>query len=176
MNFLRLNNNRSSLSVLGVLQALPSGIWALGFVSMFMDTSYELVHCLLPVFMSTVLGASMTTIGFVEGVGEASAAIIKIFSGTISDYIGKRKLLAVLGYGLAAVTKPIFPLASSIHWVFAARLIYRIGKGIRGTPRDVIVADIAPERLRGAAYGLRQSLDSVGVHLSDCCHTGEILM
>jgi len=134
----------------------------LGFVSMFMDTSSELIHCLLPVFMATVLGASMTTIGLVEGVAEAAAAITKVFSGAMSDYLGKRKFLAGLGYGLAALTKPIFPLATTIGWVFAARFIDRIGKGIRGAPRDALVADIAPPELRGAAYGLRQSLDSIG--------------
>jgi MFS family permease len=141
---------------------LPAGIWALGLVSMLMDTSSELVHSLLPVFMATVLGVSMTTIGVVEGVAEATAAITKVFSGAISDHLGKRKLLAVLGYGLAAVTKPVFPLATTIGWVFTARFIDRIGKGIRGAPRDALVADITPRELRGRAYGLRQSLDSVG--------------
>ncbi len=132
---------------------------------MFMDISSELVHSLLPVFMATVLGASMTTIGLVEGVAEAGAAIMKVFSGAISDYLGKRKWLAGLGYGLAAVTKPIFPLATTIEWVFAARFIDRVGKGIRGAPRDALVADIAPRELRGAAYGLRQSLDSIGAFI-----------
>jgi MFS family permease len=130
-----------------------------------MDTSSELVHSLLPVFMATVLGASMVTIGVVEGVAEATAAITKVFSGTLSDYLGKRKSLVVLGYALAAFTKPIFPLATSIEWVFAARFVDRIGKGIRGAPRDALVADIAPPHLRGAAYGLRQALDSVGAFL-----------
>jgi MFS family permease len=141
---------------------LPAGIWTLGLVSMFMDISSELIHSLLPVFMATFLGASMTTIGLVEGVAEAAAAVTKIFSGAISDYLGKRKILAVLGYGLAAVTKPIFPLATTIGWVFVARFIDRIGKGIRGAPRDALVADLAPRGLRGTAYGLRQSLDAVG--------------
>lgn len=144
---------------------MPAGIWALGFVSMLMDISSELIHSLLPVFMATVLGASMTTIGLVEGLAEGTAAITKIFSGAISDYLGKRKLLAVIGYGLGALTKPIFPLADSIGWVFAARFIDRIGKGIRGAPRDALVADIAPAELRGSAYGLRQALDSVGALL-----------
>lgn len=144
---------------------MPAGIWALGFVSMFMDISSELIHSLLPVFMSTVLGASMITIGIIEGIGEAAASITKVFSGAISDYLGKRKLLAVIGYGLAAVTKPVFPLAISINWVFAARFTDRIGKGIRGAPRDALVADIAPIELRGAAYGFRQSLDSVGAFI-----------
>lgn len=141
---------------------MPAGIWVLGLVSMFMDISSELIHSLLPVFMATVLGASMTTIGLLEGVAEATAAITKVFSGAISDYLGKRKLLAGLGYGLAAVTKPIFPLANTIGWVFVARFVDRVGKGVRGAPRDALVADLAPSELRGAAYGLRQSLDSFG--------------
>jgi len=143
-------------------RALPGGIWALGLVSMFMDISSELVHSLLPAFMATVLGTSMATIGLIEGIAEATAAITKVFSGAISDYMGKRKLLAGIGYGLAALTKPIFPLADAIGWVFAARFIDRIGKGIRGAPRDALVADIVPIEMRGAAYGLRQSLDGVG--------------
>jgi len=130
-----------------------------------MDVSSELVHSLLPVFLTSVLGASMLTIGMIEGVAEATAMIVKVFSGVISDYFGKRKLLAVTGYALAALSKPVFPLATSIGWVFGARFIDRIGKGIRGAPRDALVADIAPESLRGAAYGLRQALDSVGAFI-----------
>jgi MFS family permease len=156
------NNTRSAPPALRPLRALPAGIWALGLVSMFMDISSELIHSLLPVFMATVLGVSMTTIGLVEGFAEAAAAITKVFSGAISDYMGRRKLLAGIGYGLAALTKPIFPLANTIGWVFAARFTDRIGKGIRGAPRDALVAEIAPRELRGAGYGLRQSLDSVG--------------
>ncbi len=129
---------------------------------MFMDISSELVHSLLPIFMATILGTSMVTIGIIEGFAEGAAAITKVFSGAISDYCGKRKFLAVTGYALSAVTKPIFPLATTIGWVFGARFVDRIGKGIRGAPRDALVADIAPLQLRGAAYGLRQSLDSVG--------------
>lgn len=144
------------------LRGLPAGIWALGLGSLFMDISSELIHSLLPVFMATVLGASMVTIGIVEGVAEATAAITKIFSGALSDYLGKRKLLVVLGYALAALTKPIFPLATSIGWVLTARFVDRIGKGIRGAPRDALVADLAPPEVRGAAYGLRQALDSIG--------------
>jgi len=143
-------------------RALPGSIWALGFVSLFMDTSSELIHSLLPVFMASVLGASVATIGMIEGIAEATAAISKVFSGAISDYFRKRKFLVLLGYGLAAFTKPVFPLAQSIGWVFAARFIDRIGKGIRGAPRDALVADIVPPEMRGAAYGLRQALDSVG--------------
>ncbi len=127
-----------------------------------MDISSELIHSLLPIFMVTVLGASMVTVGIIEGVAEATAAITKVFSGTLSDYFRKRKFLLVLGYALAAFTKPIFPLATSVSWVFAARFIDRVGKGIRGAPRDALVADLAPPQLRGAAYGLRQALDSVG--------------
>jgi MFS family permease len=145
-----------------MFKRLPAGVWALGFVSMFMDTSSELVHSLLPSFMATTLGASMFTIGIVEGVAEATAAITKIFSGVLSDYWGKRKGLVVTGYGLAAFTKPIFPLSSSIASVFTARFIDRIGKGIRGAPRDALIADITDEGQRGNAYGLRQSLDTVG--------------
>ncbi len=146
----------------GFFRKLPKGIWALGFVSMFMDTSSELVHSLLPILMATTLGASMIIIGIVEGFAEAAAAITKVFSGVISDYFQKRKFLAVVGYGLAAITKPIFPLATSIGWVFGARFVDRIGKGIRGAPRDALVAEIAPVQLWGAAYGLRQALDSTG--------------
>ena len=137
----------------------------LGLVSLFMDTSSELVHSLLPVFMASVLGASMTTIGIIEGVAEATVAVTKVFSGALSDYLGRRKLLAVIGYGLAALSKPFFPLAQSIGWVFTARFVDRVGKGIRGAPRDALVADIVHSDSRGAAYGLRQSLDSVGAFL-----------
>jgi MFS family permease len=146
-------------------RTLPASVWALGFGSLFMDTSSELIHSLLPVFMATVLGASMVTIGIIEGIAEATAAIVKVFSGVLSDYLGKRKFLVVFGYALAAFTKPVFPLATSISWVFAARFVDRIGKGIRGAPRDALVADITPPPLRGAAYGLRQALDSVGAFL-----------
>jgi MFS family permease len=142
--------------------AIPSGVWALGLVSLLMDTSSELIHSLLPVFLVSTLGASMVTLGLIEGVAEAAASITKVFSGVLSDYLGRRKLLAVIGYGMAAVVKPLFPLAPMVGWVFAARFIDRIGKGIRGAPRDALVADLAPPHLRGASYGLRQSLDTVG--------------
>lgn len=127
-----------------------------------MDASSELIHSLLPMFMVTTLGASMITVGLIEGVAEATAAITKVFSGALSDYLGKRKLLLVLGYALGAVTKPVFPLANSVGWVFAARFTDRVGKGVRGAPRDALVADITPAPMRGAAYGLRQALDSTG--------------
>ncbi len=140
---------------------IPSGIWAIGFVSLFMDASSELVHALLPALYLS-LGVSMAAVGIIEGVAEATAAITKVFSGALSDWLGKRKLLAVAGYGLAALTKPLFPLAQSVEVIFAARFIDRIGKGIRGAPRDALIADITPESVRGAAYGLRQSLDAAG--------------
>ena len=142
--------------------AMPRGIWVLGFGSVLMDASSELVHSLMPIFMVSVLGTSIITVGVIEGIAEATAAITKVFSGAISDYFRKRKFLIVLGYGLGAITKPVFPLANTIQWVFAARIVDRIGKGIRGAPRDALIADLVPNEMRGAAYGLRQSLDSVG--------------
>lgn len=144
------------------LRDIPTGIWALGFVSMLMDVSSEMIHALLPVYLVTVLGTSMVTVGVIEGIAEATASITKIFSGALSDWLGKRKWLAAFGYGLAAFTKPVFPLAPTVGWLVAARFIDRIGKGIRGAPRDALVADIAPPHLRGASFGLRQSLDTVG--------------
>jgi MFS family permease len=141
---------------------IPGSVWALGLVSLFMDLSSEMIHALLPLYLVGVLGASALTVGFIEGIAEATASITKIFSGALSDYLGKRKFLAALGYGLAAFTKPVFPLASSIAWVTAARFVDRVGKGIRGAPRDALVADLTPADLRGTAYGLRQSLDTVG--------------
>ena len=150
------------VSRLSARRTLPSGIWALGLVSLFMDMSSELVHSLLPVFLVSVLGASTLELGLIEGVAEATAAISKFFSGALSDHLGRRKLLTVLGYGLAALTKPVFALAPTIGWVFAARFVDRVGKGIRGAPRDALIGDLAPAELRGASYGLRQSLDTVG--------------
>lgn len=149
----------------GSLRRMPSGIWVLGFGSLFMDMSSELVHSLLPLYMSSVLGLSMVTIGLVEGIAEATALVTKIFSGALSDFLGRRKFLVVLGYGLSALTKPIFPLANSIGWVMVARFADRVGKGIRGAPRDALVADITPTELRGAAYGLRQAFDSIGAFM-----------
>jgi MFS family permease len=158
-------NSTSRLKKVPALLAIPAGIWALGFVSMFMDISSEMIHALLPVYMVTVLGTSALAVGVIEGVAEATASITKVFSGAMSDWLGRRKLLAVLGYGLAAVTKPIFPLASTLEWLIGARFMDRVGKGIRGAPRDALIADIAPPKMRGAAFGLRQSLDTVGAFL-----------
>lgn len=146
-------------------RGMPAGIWALGFVSMLMDVSSEMIHALLPVYLTVGLGATALTVGVIEGIAEATAAITKVFSGALSDRIGRRKELAAIGYGLAALTKPVFPLAPSISWLIAARFIDRVGKGIRGAPRDALVADLAPEGRRGAAFGLRQSLDTLGAFI-----------
>lgn len=154
---------------------IPPAIWALGFVSLLMDISSELIHSLLPVFLVTSLGASALVVGLIEGAAEATALIVKVFSGALSDYWGKRKPLALLGYGLGAVSKPLFALATSSGLVLAARLMDRIGKGIRGAPRDALVADIAPLELRGAAFGLRQSLDTVGAFLGPLLAMGLML-
>ena len=144
------------------LARIPRGVWTLGLVSLFMDVSSEMIHALLPIYLVTVLSTAMVTVGFIEGIAEATANITKIFSGALSDWLGKRKLLAAIGYGLAAFTKPVFPLAATVNWVITARFIDRIGKGIRGAPRDALIADIAPPSLRGASFGLRQSLDTIG--------------
>ncbi|QWG14502.1 MFS transporter [Bradyrhizobium sediminis] len=141
---------------------VPTSVWALGFVSLLMDISSELIHSLLPIFLVTAVGASTTIVGLIEGIAEATASIAKLFSGALSDRIGKRKLLVGIGYGLAAVTKPVFPLASTAWEVLAARFVDRIGKGIRGAPRDALIADVTPPAIRGAAYGIRQALDTVG--------------
>lgn len=137
----------------------------LGLVSLLMDLSSEIGHAIFPIYLVTVLGTSALTVGIIEGIAEAAAAITKVFSGALSDWLGKRKFLAAAGYGLAAFTKPIFPLATTVGWLVAARFIDRIGKGIRGAPRDALIADIAPPNKRGASFGLRQTLDTVGAFL-----------
>lgn len=159
-------------SSLGALRALPRSVWALGVVSLLMDTSSELIHSLLPVFMVTVLGADMLAVGLIEGIAEATAAITKVFSGAFSDWLGQRKLPTLIGYGLAALSKPLFPLAHSISWILLARFADRVGKGIRGAPRDAMIGDLAPPRLRGAAFGLRQSLDTAGAFLGPLAAVG----
>lgn len=143
-------------------QRLPAAIWVLGFVSLLADVASEMIHSLLPVFLVTVVGASALAVGLIEGVGEATALIVRVFSGTLSDYLGRRKMLAVIGYGLGGLSKPLFAMAGSIGTVLAARFLDRIGKGIRGAPRDALIADITPAGVRGAAYGLRQALDTAG--------------
>ena len=155
---------------------LPTAIWALGFVSLLMDVSSEMVHSLLPVFLVTAVGASALAVGVIEGLAEALALIVKVFSGALSDYWGKRKGLAVIGYGMGALSKPLFALAPGVGLVLVARLIDRTGKGIRGAPRDALIADIAPADMRGAAFGLRQSLDSVGAFLGPLLAVGLMLL
>lgn len=158
------------------LRRIPAAVWVLGFVSMLMDVSSELIHSLLPLFMVTTLGASTLMVGLIEGLAQSTALIVKIFSGMLSDYLGKRKWLAVTGYALGAFTKPVFALASSIDLVLTARLLDRVGKGIRGTPRDALVADLTPPEVRGAAFGLRQSLDSVGAFVGPLLGVGLMLL
>jgi len=155
---------------------LPAAIWALGFVSLLMDVSSEMVHSLLPVFLVTAVGASALTVGFIEGLAEALALVVKVFSGTLSDFWGRRKGLAVFGYSLGALSKPLFALAPGAGMVLAARLIDRTGKGIRGAPRDALIADLAPADRRGEAFGLRQSLDSVGAFLGPLLAVGLMLL
>lgn len=154
------------------MQKIPRGVWVLGFVSLFMDISSEMIHALLPVFLIGTLGVSATLLGLIEGLAEATAQIMKLFSGLISDRFGNRKGLALLGYGMAAAVKPLFPLATSATAVFAARIADRVGKGIRGAPRDALVADFTPPELRGAAFGLRQSMDTVGAFIGPLAAVG----
>ena len=156
--------------------AIPRGIWVLGFVSMLMDISSEMVHSLLPMFLVGSLGVSVLVVGLIEGLAEATALIVKVFSGSLSDYLGKRKGLAVLGYALGALSKPLFAISSGAGLVITARLIDRVGKGIRGAPRDALVADIAPPEVRGAAFGLRQSLDTVGAFTGPLLAMGLMLL
>ena len=155
---------------------LPSGVWALGLVSLLMDMSSEMIHALLPTFLVVGLGASAATLGVIEGVADGTASLAKLFSGWLSDRLGKRKALAVLGYGLAAISKPLFALAPNPAWVLVARFSDRVGKGIRGSPRDALIADLTPRSLHGSAYGLRQALDSVGAVLGPLAAVGLMLL
>lgn len=151
---------------------IPRVVWLLGLVSLCMDLSSEMIHALLPVFLVSTLGASALTLGLIEGVAEGTASIVKIFSGVISDWVGRRKPLVVLGYGLAAISKPLFPLANSAATVLLARFVDRVGKGIRGAPRDALLADTTPPEIRGAAFGLRQALDTMGALLGPLAAIG----
>ncbi|SAL28932.1 MFS transporter [Caballeronia peredens] len=168
---MQTNSTRTS-----TLIQIPRGVWMLGFVSMFMDISSEIIHSLLPMFLVTGLGASAMMVGLIEGVAEATAPIVKMVSGALSDYLGNRKWLAVIGYGMGALSKPLFALAPTAGIVFTARVVDRIGKGVRGAPRDALVADITPPHLRGAAYGLRQALDTVGAFLGPLFAVGLMLL
>ena len=156
-------------------RAIHTTVWALGLTSMCTDISSEMIHALLPIYLTTVLGASVALVGLIEGIAEATALAVKVFSGALSDWLGKRKLLVVLGYGMAAFTKPIFPLASSVHDVLIARFVDRIGKGVRDAPRDALIADVTPPEHRGAAYGLRQTLDTIGAAIGPLVAIGLML-
>ncbi|MBT9526317.1 MAG: MFS transporter [Rhizobacter sp.] len=155
---------------------LPAGVWVLGFVSMLMDISSEMIHSLLPLFLVGTLGVSVLAVGLIEGIAESTALIAKVFSGALSDYLGKRKGLAVLGYAMGAFTKPVFAMASGVGAVVTARFVDRVGKGIRGAPRDALLADITPASVRGAAFGLRQSLDTVGAFVGPLLATALMLL
>lgn len=150
---------------LGAFRQIPQPVWVLGLVSLFMDLSSEMIHSLLPVYLVAVLGASATEVGIIEGLAEATAMVTKIFSGALSDWIGRRKILAVAGYGLSACTKLLFPIANTIEWIVLARFLDRFGKGVRGAPRDALIADITSAEVRGASFGLRQALDTVGAFI-----------
>ena len=167
-----MNRTRS----ISTLNQIPAGVWVLGFVSLLMDISSEMIHSLLPLFLVTTLEASAFAVGLIEGLAESTALIVKVFSGVLSDYLGRRKGLALAGYALGALTKPLFALAPGIGIVLMARLLDRVGKGVRGAPRDALVADIAPPHLRGAAFGLRQSLDTVGAFLGPLLAVGLMLL
>lgn len=156
--------------------ALPRAIWVLGFVSMLMDISSEMVHSLLPLFLVSTLGVSVIVVGVIEGIAESTALIVKVFSGVLSDHFRRRKGLAVFGYALGALTKPAFALAQGAGMVVAARFVDRIGKGMRGAPRDALVADLVPPAQRGAAYGLRQALDTVGAFAGPLLATALMLL
>lgn len=155
---------------------VPATVWALGFVSMFMDISSEMIHALLPLFLTTTLGVSVSIVGLIEGIAEATASIVKVYSGWLSDRLGNRKLLTVAGYALGALTKPIFAIAVTPYEVMGARFADRIGKGIRGAPRDALVADVTPEEIRGKAYGIRQALDTVGAFAGPLLAIGLMLV
>ncbi|NNM70463.1 MAG: MFS transporter [Gallionella sp.] len=158
------------------LSLIPGGVWVLGLVSLLMDVSSEMIHSLLPLYMVTVLGISALMVGVIEGIAESTALLVKVFSGALSDYLGKRKGLALFGYALGALTKPMFALASTAGMVLAARFLDRVGKGVRGAPRDALIADITPAAIRGAAFGLRQSLDTVGAFLGPLIGVGLMLL
>jgi MFS family permease len=155
---------------------IPVSVWVLGLVSLFMDISSEMIHSLLPMFLVGTLGASTLMVGLIEGLAESTSLIVKVFSGALSDYLGKRKALAVFGYALGTLTKPLFALAPTAGIVLSARVLDRVGKGVRGAPRDALVADIAPAEVRGAAFGLRQSLDTVGAFLGPLLAVGLMLL
>lgn len=168
-------NSDESESTLRAMPRMPAGVWALGCVSLLMDISSEMIHSLLPLFMVGTLGASALMVGVIEGVAEATALIVKVFSGALSDYLGRRKGLALLGYTMGALSKPLFALASGSGLVLVARFVDRVGKGVRGAPRDALIADLTHAAIRGAAFGLRQSLDTVGAFVGPLLAVGLML-
>ena len=155
--------------------ALPRTVWILGIVSLLMDLSSEIYHALLPAFLTITLGLPVAAMGALDGIAEATANIAKVVSGRLSDRNQRRKPWILLGYGMAALSKPLFPLAQGALPVLGARFVDRIGKGIRGAPRDAMLADETPAELRGAAYGLRQALDTVGAFLAPLAAIGLML-
>lgn len=150
------------ISLAATSRAIPRSVWLLGFVSLLMDISSEMVQTLLPLYLVSGLGASAVTVGLIEGVAVATAMVTRLFAGVISDWSGQRKPLLLVGYGLAALSRPIVPLADGAGWIAGARFLDRVGKGIRSAPRDALIADVTPPELRGASFGLRKSLDTVG--------------
>ncbi|MCW1381586.1 MFS transporter [Novosphingobium sp. KCTC 2891] len=168
--------NKAELSQESLRPGIPRTVIALGFVSLFMDLSSEIIHALLPLFLTATLGASVAMVGMIDGIAEATAAISKIFSGYVSDRIGRRKPLILLGYGLAAITKPLFAVANGAGVVLGARFADRIGKGLRGAPRDALVADVTPPAIRGRAFGLRQAMDTVGAFLGPLIAIGLMML
>ena len=141
---------------------IPRTVWILGFVSLTMDMSSEIYHALLPAFVTITLGLPATALGAIDGIAEATANFAKLVSGRLSDRSARRKPWIVAGYGLAALSKPLFPLAQGALALMGARFADRIGKGIRGAPRDAMIADESPAEIRGRAFGLRQALDTAG--------------
>ena len=151
---------------------LPRNVWTLGIVSLLMDLSSEIYHALLPAFLTVTLGLPVAAMGAIDGIAEGMANMAKLASGRLSDRSRRRKPLILLGYGLAALSKPLFPLATTALPVLGARFVDRVGKGIRGAPRDAMIADETPVELRGRAFGLRQSLDTVGAFLAPIAAVG----
>ena len=155
---------------------LPRNVWILGFVSLLMDLSSEIYHALLPAFITVTLGLPALALGAIDGIAEAAANFAKLASGRLSDRSRKRKPWVLLGYGLAALSKPLFPVAQGAPELMGARLADRVGKGIRGAPRDAIIADETPPDIRGRAFGLRQALDTVGALIAPLAAVGLMIL
>src|SRR5512143_1990153 len=147
------------------IKQLPRNVWVVGLTSLFMDISSEMVLNILPLFLANVLGVKTNIIGLIEGLAEATASILKLFSGWLSDRLGGRKWLAVFGYGLSAVSKPFFYIASTWELIAGVRWADRVGKGIRTAPRDALVADSVDKETRGLAFGFHRAMDTAGAML-----------